>query len=244
MVLHKNRAVMFGGVYDLDLDDDSTESVFFNEMHAFQIDTGRWYPVNMRKVKDKGKDKEKLQQKRKKKKELQQNGGVAEQDTGDEEDVSDTEEATNAASGKGKREQPQDQQNVEEEVTDFKYNEDGREVDWTVELAEKPKEEGEKSTLENDKEAIGASTEGKGPTNGNMPEATQATTASTGQQQPKLSSVSPGTKKATAEGGEEEEKEAQGHVPTHQLFSTDPDNPVPCPRFNAMVAVQRNLMFM
>ena len=32
MVLHKNRAILFGGVFDEDLDNDNTQSIFYNEL--------------------------------------------------------------------------------------------------------------------------------------------------------------------------------------------------------------------
>eukprot|EP00898_Chlorokybus_atmophyticus_P006248 jgi/Chlat1/6624/Chrsp482S06113 len=52
IAVHKTRAILFGGVVDVDTGED-IESVFQNEMFAFQADNRRWYPFALRKQKTK-----------------------------------------------------------------------------------------------------------------------------------------------------------------------------------------------
>lgn len=56
MCVHKKRAILFGGVVDMELEGDRLMSLFLNELYGFQLDTRRWYPLELRKdkpVKDK-----------------------------------------------------------------------------------------------------------------------------------------------------------------------------------------------
>ncbi|XP_020691050.1 kelch domain-containing protein 4 isoform X1 [Dendrobium catenatum] len=57
MCIHKKRAVLFGGVVDMEVEGDVLMSLFMNELYGFQLDTRRWYPLELRKdrsTKDKG----------------------------------------------------------------------------------------------------------------------------------------------------------------------------------------------
>ncbi|KAG0499900.1 hypothetical protein HPP92_004591 [Vanilla planifolia] len=49
MCIHKKRAVLFGGVVDMDVEGDKLMSLFMNELYGFQLDTRRWYPLELRK---------------------------------------------------------------------------------------------------------------------------------------------------------------------------------------------------
>ncbi|PKA61367.1 Acyl-CoA-binding domain-containing protein 4 [Apostasia shenzhenica] len=51
MCIHKKRAVLFGGVVDMEVEGDSLMSLFMNELYGFQLDTRRWYPLELRKDK-------------------------------------------------------------------------------------------------------------------------------------------------------------------------------------------------
>ncbi|KAH7046148.1 galactose oxidase [Linnemannia elongata] len=51
MAPYKNRAVLFGGVFDDDVNEETLESTFFNELWTYQIDTGRWFPMNLKRPK-------------------------------------------------------------------------------------------------------------------------------------------------------------------------------------------------
>ncbi|CAM8932225.1 unnamed protein product [Rhodiola kirilowii] len=42
MCLHKKRALLFGGVVDMEMEGDVMMSLFLNELYGFQIDTRRW----------------------------------------------------------------------------------------------------------------------------------------------------------------------------------------------------------
>ncbi|KAI3785834.1 hypothetical protein L1987_44960 [Smallanthus sonchifolius] len=51
MCVHKNRAVLFGGVVDMEAEGDVLMSLFLNELYGFQLDIHRWYPLELRKEK-------------------------------------------------------------------------------------------------------------------------------------------------------------------------------------------------
>ncbi|KAJ9568245.1 hypothetical protein OSB04_004211 [Centaurea solstitialis] len=60
MCVHKKRAVLFGGVVDMEAEGDVLMSLFLNELYGFQLDINRWYPLELRKeksTKDKNKKK-------------------------------------------------------------------------------------------------------------------------------------------------------------------------------------------
>ncbi|CAI9113003.1 OLC1v1013522C1 [Oldenlandia corymbosa var. corymbosa] len=58
MCVHKKRALLFGGVVDMEMEGDVMLSLFLNELYGFQLDTQRWYPLELRKDKStKGKSK-------------------------------------------------------------------------------------------------------------------------------------------------------------------------------------------
>ncbi|KAL6652500.1 hypothetical protein ACP70R_011425 [Stipagrostis hirtigluma subsp. patula] len=59
MCVHKKRAVLFGGVVDMEVEGDVIMSMFMNELYGFQLDNHRWYPLELRKdkpAKNKAKD--------------------------------------------------------------------------------------------------------------------------------------------------------------------------------------------
>eukprot|EP00252_Welwitschia_mirabilis_P025917 TRINITY_DN8274_c0_g1_i1.p1 TRINITY_DN8274_c0_g1~~TRINITY_DN8274_c0_g1_i1.p1 ORF type:complete len:671 (-),score=183.49 TRINITY_DN8274_c0_g1_i1:463-2475(-) len=51
MCIHKKRAILFGGVVDIDIEGDELRSLFLNELYGFQLDIRRWYPLELRKSK-------------------------------------------------------------------------------------------------------------------------------------------------------------------------------------------------
>uniref|UniRef100_A0A5B7BQS0 Putative kelch domain-containing protein 4 isoform X1 n=1 Tax=Davidia involucrata TaxID=16924 RepID=A0A5B7BQS0_DAVIN len=51
MCVHKKRALLFGGVVDMEVEGDVIMSLFLNELYGFQLDTRRWYPLELRKGK-------------------------------------------------------------------------------------------------------------------------------------------------------------------------------------------------
>ncbi|XP_057534511.1 uncharacterized protein LOC130812892 isoform X2 [Amaranthus tricolor] len=51
MCVHKKRAVLFGGVVDMETGGDVMMSLFLNELYGFQLDNHRWYPLELRKEK-------------------------------------------------------------------------------------------------------------------------------------------------------------------------------------------------
>ncbi|XP_027331684.1 kelch domain-containing protein 4 [Abrus precatorius] len=51
MSVHKRRALLFGGVVDIEVEGDVMMSLFLNELYGFQLDTNRWYPLELRKEK-------------------------------------------------------------------------------------------------------------------------------------------------------------------------------------------------
>ncbi|KAF7805992.1 Kelch domain-containing protein 4 [Senna tora] len=51
MCVHKKRAMLFGGVVDMEVEGDKIMSLFLNELYGFQLDNRRWYPLELRKEK-------------------------------------------------------------------------------------------------------------------------------------------------------------------------------------------------
>ncbi|KAI8543898.1 hypothetical protein RHMOL_Rhmol08G0254300 [Rhododendron molle] len=51
MCIHKKRALLFGGVVDMEIKGDVIMSLFLNELYGFQLDNRRWYPLELRKEK-------------------------------------------------------------------------------------------------------------------------------------------------------------------------------------------------
>ncbi|GER25523.1 kelch repeat-containing family protein [Striga asiatica] len=51
MAVHKKRALLFGGVVDMEMEGDLMMSLFLNEIYGFQLDNHRWYPLELRKDK-------------------------------------------------------------------------------------------------------------------------------------------------------------------------------------------------
>ena len=48
LVQHKNRGIMFGGVFDYEESEDKLESEFYNDLFAYQIESNRWYKLSIR----------------------------------------------------------------------------------------------------------------------------------------------------------------------------------------------------
>lgn len=53
MVFHKNRGIMFGGVYDYEESEEQIDSQFFDNLYSYQVETNRWYNVALRPRKQK-----------------------------------------------------------------------------------------------------------------------------------------------------------------------------------------------
>ncbi|XP_077253059.1 galactose oxidase/kelch repeat superfamily protein isoform X2 [Tasmannia lanceolata] len=73
MCVHKKRALLFGGVVDMEVKGDVLMSLFLNELYGFQLDNYRWYPLELRKDKS---TKDKL--KGCKRSDQQSNGSISE----------------------------------------------------------------------------------------------------------------------------------------------------------------------
>ncbi|KAF8771893.1 Kelch domain-containing protein 4 [Argiope bruennichi] len=53
-VAPNNRAYVFGGVHDDEVDEENLLSMFHNDLYALELDTGRWFPINLRGKKSRG----------------------------------------------------------------------------------------------------------------------------------------------------------------------------------------------
>ncbi|GLT29901.1 hypothetical protein SLA2020_047340 [Shorea laevis] len=51
LCVHKKRALLFGGVVDMEMEGYVMMSLFLNELYGFQLDNYRWYPLELRKEK-------------------------------------------------------------------------------------------------------------------------------------------------------------------------------------------------
>ncbi|KAK9371219.1 hypothetical protein V1509DRAFT_613943 [Lipomyces kononenkoae] len=48
MMFHKGRGILFGGVYDTEETDETLDSVFYNDVYAYQISSNKWFPLTLR----------------------------------------------------------------------------------------------------------------------------------------------------------------------------------------------------
>lgn len=46
--LHRNRLILFGGVFDTKEGEETLESTFFNDLHCLSIEASRWFPLKVR----------------------------------------------------------------------------------------------------------------------------------------------------------------------------------------------------
>lgn len=49
MAYHKGRGVLFGGVYDFEETEESLDSIFYNDLFTYNIESNRWFALNLRK---------------------------------------------------------------------------------------------------------------------------------------------------------------------------------------------------
>lgn len=64
MVFHKNRGILFGGVFDFEESEEQIDSEFYNNLYSYQIESNRWYNLSLKPqrkkkqevVKDKSRD--------------------------------------------------------------------------------------------------------------------------------------------------------------------------------------------
>jgi hypothetical protein len=54
MVVHKNRALLFGGVLDVEGAQHAMESHFYSDLYAFDMDRRQWYKLQLKKKKGAG----------------------------------------------------------------------------------------------------------------------------------------------------------------------------------------------
>lgn len=220
MAPYKNRAVLFGGVYDDDVNEETLESTFYNELYTYQIDTGRWFPMNLKRPKTAKK------KKTKKGKQGGRAGGAGAEQDGDEEsgkrekqkweestddefDYGDFEESDNEgetnATGAQDKDTPQDPSTPQE-------------VSTPASPAPEPGEEDPLST----KDALAAAALAAA---GILPKST-----------PTPEVVEPEVKKPVKMGRFGRPKEDDDY--------DDEEEPLmPCPRYNPMLAVQKSTLF-
>ncbi|KAK9239066.1 hypothetical protein V1525DRAFT_356763 [Lipomyces kononenkoae] len=60
MMFHKGRGILFGGVYDTEETDETLDSVFYNEVYAYQIASNKWFPLKLRPPRKKPVQQEKI----------------------------------------------------------------------------------------------------------------------------------------------------------------------------------------
>ena len=49
MAHHKGRGILFGGVYDFEETEESLDSMFYNDLFNYNVETNRWYSLKLRK---------------------------------------------------------------------------------------------------------------------------------------------------------------------------------------------------
>ncbi|EMG46134.1 KEL3 Kelch repeat-containing protein 3 [Candida maltosa Xu316] len=48
LVYHKNRGMLFGGVYDFEESEENLDSEFYNQLYTYHIESNRWYNLHLR----------------------------------------------------------------------------------------------------------------------------------------------------------------------------------------------------
>ncbi|KAH9097002.1 hypothetical protein Ae201684P_011734 [Aphanomyces euteiches] len=131
MTVYKNRAILFGGVFDEEGRRHELKSVFYNDMFAYDMERKRWYEYKLRSKKEPGK--------RRRKKKVADNGNDDDDDDGDDESPSDGDSDAEDEEEEAKRQ------------NQFGYvGEDGSIVYIDDDEEEKEKEKSEKPVVEAD----------------------------------------------------------------------------------------------
>ncbi|KAF9956868.1 hypothetical protein BGZ70_009737 [Mortierella alpina] len=236
MAPYKNRAVLFGGVFDDDVNEETLESTFYNELYTYQIDTGRWFPMNLKRPKTAKKKKS-----RKGNKQAGRVAGSEGQDGADEE-------------GSGKREKMKWEESTDDEFDygDFEDSENEGDdattgtaevsVAGTEEQSGTPKDGGDLSGVATPQEGDDASKDAATEKMSTKEALAAAALAAAGilpkaAQTAEDAAESASTKKALKSGrnardnhaGDDDEEEEEPLMP--------------CPRYNPMLAVQKSTLF-
>uniref|UniRef100_M1B884 Kelch repeat protein n=1 Tax=Solanum tuberosum TaxID=4113 RepID=M1B884_SOLTU len=98
MCIHKKRAILFGGVVDMEMEGDVMMSLFLNELYGFQLDTHRWYPLELRKEKSTKPKQKQVLDEQADSMDLDSKTSPMEVDAGDEDEDLDSEEDTSTKS--------------------------------------------------------------------------------------------------------------------------------------------------
>ncbi|KAF9096930.1 hypothetical protein BGX29_008345 [Mortierella sp. GBA35] len=240
MAPYKNRAVLFGGVFDDDVNEETLESTFYNELYTYQIDTGRWFPMNLKRPK--------TANKKKKSRKVKQGGQGGQGGAGgaggdDDED------------GSGKREKMKWEESTDDEFDygDFEdsENEDGAStpavgasgpgsVVGTDEQPGTPKE--------NDESAAGTPVEGEVKDEVSTKEALAAAALAAAGILPKAAAVTPEPEAEAAADADKKKGKSGGRTRGYNANNQDDDDEeeeplMPCPRYNPMLAVQKSTLF-
>ncbi|KAF9111143.1 hypothetical protein BGX27_005351 [Mortierella sp. AM989] len=237
MAPYKNRAVLFGGVYDDDVNEETLESTFYNELYTYQIDSGRWFPMNLKRPKT---------AKKKKPRKGKQGGGSGAGRSGDGDDDDES----------GKREKMKWEESTDDEFDYGDFEDSDNEGENAGEASvtgsqvqsgalkegasgiSTPQEEEAADKAGNDdseklstKEALAAAAlaaAGILPKSAQTPETT-AESETTKKDSTKSGRQSGRSRESTNNGNDDEEAE---------------DEPLmPCPRYNPMLAVQKSTLF-
>ncbi|KAF9272304.1 hypothetical protein BGZ68_002534, partial [Mortierella alpina] len=239
MAPYKNRAVLFGGVFDDDVNEETLESTFYNELYTYQIDTGRWFPMNLKRPKTAKKKKS-----RKGNKQAGRAAGADGQDGADEE-------------GSGKREKMKWEESTDDEFDygDFEDSENEGDdattgtaegsVAGTEEQPGTPKEGGDLSGVTTPQEG---DDEGKDPAVEKMTskEALAAAALAAAGILPKAAQTSePAAEPASTKKLSKSGRNARDNSNNNAADDDDEEEEplMPCPRYNPMLAVQKSTLF-
>lgn len=56
LVYHKNRGMLFGGVYDFEESEENLDSEFYNQLYTYHIESNRWYNLHLKPQRKKKKE--------------------------------------------------------------------------------------------------------------------------------------------------------------------------------------------
>ncbi|KAF9366119.1 hypothetical protein BGX34_006120 [Mortierella sp. NVP85] len=233
MAPYKNRAVLFGGVFDDDVSEETLESTFYNDLYTYQIDTGRWFPMNLKRPKT---------AKKKKPKKSKQGGAGAggsnnqDDDTGEKREKMKWEESTDDEFDYGDFEDSENE--AEKEGGTDKSSVAGA-ADQTGTLKEDQSETA-KTQLATDKVADASKdNDGGDSTETSTKEALAAAALAAAGIAPKATP----TPEAAKPEPETSKNKNSGRPSKDNDDEVEEEPLMPCPRYNPMLAVQKSTLF-
>ncbi|KAI9168476.1 Kelch repeat-containing protein 3 [Blastocladiella emersonii ATCC 22665] len=278
MTVWKDRAILFGGVQDVEISDELMESTCFNDMYAYQMESNKWYSMTLRSKKQ---PKQKKKDRSAKPAHLGAAGG-ADSDREDEpsnnggsDDDESGDEGRSRRRRRRNRNKEQQEQVQGENAVGFGEMEDFDNYDWSgwgSEFEDDDKDAPKKSSIKGEKAkkakaeaeaaaaaaAAAATAQAEGDDASSRPETPASdspaadaseSAAATPEKKAKGGKSSKKKKKVPSFGDDDEDDAAPATAtaepsPAAKPAEDDAALNIPRPRFNTMLGVARNALYL